>query len=370
MKGLSALIVVVVVVPVVLCVGCGKKAIEEPKPVAPAAGKPVPAPVSEKNPNVGKVAPELQVKEWIAGGAVSDAELKGKPYVVEFWATWCPPCRMSIPHLNELSLRVQPFGLAVIGLSNEEAGVVRPFVDKMNMRYHVGIDNDTKGFEFPGIPFAAVVGMNGKVAWAGHPLHPGFEEALFKALSEFRPKLEPAMALARAGKLGQAHAELGRLGTPEAKTAQEALAADAAAQWERCARETGYAQYKLVALVAETYAGLPEAAEATAKLPVLKKEPAVAKALAEEEVSEELEKQINALGKIAEAKQRAKVPDPEVRKEFYTAIVSLFTDFVTKYPEHPRTPSLKKDVDAMTGELAKLNAPAAGPPAPPLPVNP
>jgi hypothetical protein len=247
---------------------------------------------------------------------------------------------------------------------------VRPFADKMNMRYHVGIDGGTTGLEFSGIPFAAVISKDGKVAWAGHPLHPGLEETSFKVLREFCPKMETAIALAQEGKLGAASAALDRVETAEAKAAQEMFAADAGALWGRAARETGYAQYKLVSMIAESYAGLPEAADATAKLAVLKKDPAVAKAVAEQEISDELEKQINALGKKAEEKQRAKVADPEIRKEFFGAILALFGDFVTRYPDHPRTPSLKKDMDGIKGELAKLSAPpGAKPSSPPSPAK-
>jgi thiol-disulfide isomerase/thioredoxin len=50
---------------------------------------------------VGDPAPKIEVKEFVKGDAVKDFE-KGKIYVVEFWATWCGPCRVSIPHLTEL----------------------------------------------------------------------------------------------------------------------------------------------------------------------------------------------------------------------------------------------------------------------------
>ena len=135
-----------------------------------ASVAPAPAKEAGPNPNIGKPAPELKIKDWAAGKGVTQAELKGRPYVLEFWATWCPPCRKSIPHLVELAQRVMPLGMNVIGLSDEDITKVRPFAEKNNMIYQVGVNNGMKGLEFEGIPFAAVIDKSGKVIWAGHPM--------------------------------------------------------------------------------------------------------------------------------------------------------------------------------------------------------
>ena len=57
---------------------------------------------------VGDQAPAVEVEEWIQG---ETSVGEGSPYIVEFWATWCGPCRKSIPHLNEIYEKYQSRGL-------------------------------------------------------------------------------------------------------------------------------------------------------------------------------------------------------------------------------------------------------------------
>jgi thiol-disulfide isomerase/thioredoxin len=135
---------------------------------------------------VGDPAPALQVKEFVKGDPVAAFD-KGKTYVVEFWATWCGPCRVSIPHLTELQKKHKD--LVVIGVSvwERDQEKVKPFVEEMGdkMAYRVAMDDVpekakgdegkmAKGWmtaaEQAGIPTAFVVNGDGKVAWIGHPM--------------------------------------------------------------------------------------------------------------------------------------------------------------------------------------------------------
>src|SRR6201999_200289 len=100
---------------------------------------------------IGDPAPKLQIASWAQGDPVKEFE-PGKMYVVEFWATWCGPCRASIPHLNELYQKFKDKGVVVIGQDvwEQEENGVAPFIKKMgtNMTYRVALDdksNDTKG---------------------------------------------------------------------------------------------------------------------------------------------------------------------------------------------------------------------------------
>jgi thiol-disulfide isomerase/thioredoxin len=129
---------------------------------------------------LGMVAPPLKIQEWLKGkpvqvGVQGDTNI----YVIEFWATWCGPCRVSIPHLTALQKQFASRGVLFIGVSNEDAATVKPFLKEMGskMDYTIAVDQDqgtTLGymaaFDVPGIPHAFVVGRDGRVLWEGHPM--------------------------------------------------------------------------------------------------------------------------------------------------------------------------------------------------------
>jgi thiol-disulfide isomerase/thioredoxin len=128
---------------------------------------------------LGDPAKPLDIKEWIKGGAIDLAEGKGRIiYVVEFWATWCPPCRTSIPHLTEMQKKFKDKGVVFVGVSDEKPDVVKKFVEKMGnkMDYTVAIDagktspSYMEAFEIKGIPHAFIVDKEGRIAWHGHPM--------------------------------------------------------------------------------------------------------------------------------------------------------------------------------------------------------
>lgn len=159
--------------------------------------------------DLGMDAPPLKISKWVKGQPVKLADGKGKSiYVVEFWATWCPPCRVSIPHLTALQKRFKDQGVTVIGVSNELEGKVRPFVDKQagEMDYTVAIDDAEgtsegymKAFGQNGIPCAFVVDKQGRIAWVGHPMA-GLDRALEEIVAGTYD-IEGARRAAQVGKL-------------------------------------------------------------------------------------------------------------------------------------------------------------------------
>ncbi|MBR6460698.1 MAG: TlpA family protein disulfide reductase [Verrucomicrobia bacterium] len=76
---------------------------------------------------LGEKAKALTISEWVKGSAVDVTDGKNV-YVVEFWATWCGPCRNTIPHLTELPKKYKDQGVVFLGVSSENAEDVKPFV--------------------------------------------------------------------------------------------------------------------------------------------------------------------------------------------------------------------------------------------------
>jgi peroxiredoxin len=92
--------------------------------------------------------------------------LQGKVVLVNFWATWCPPCRKEMPDLETLYKRFKDEGLVVLAISDEDAGKVSPFLAKTDVTYPVLLDPGRKVnelFQIEGIPKSFVYDRGGKL---------------------------------------------------------------------------------------------------------------------------------------------------------------------------------------------------------------
>lgn len=131
---------------------------------------------------IGAPAPDFKVSSWVKGKEIKEFE-KGKIYVVEFWATWCGPCKVSIPHLTEMAKKFKD--VSFIGVDSFERpadnlDAVKKFVADMGdkMDYNVAVDgspafmadNWMKAAKQNGIPTAFIVDKDSKIAWIGHPM--------------------------------------------------------------------------------------------------------------------------------------------------------------------------------------------------------
>jgi thiol-disulfide isomerase/thioredoxin len=140
--------------------------------------KPAPAPESKTgkkiwaNSFLNQKAPDLVVEKWLT----PEPDCRGKFVLIDFWATWCPPCREAIPELNGYAKK---FGdkLVVIGISDEQENVVRNFHNPQ-IEYSVAIDTQgrtKKAVGVTGIPHVLIIDPQGIVRWEGFPFLSGYE---------------------------------------------------------------------------------------------------------------------------------------------------------------------------------------------------
>ena len=107
---------------------------------------------------------DLRGKPW------SLQDLKGKVVLVNFWATWCPPCRKEMPDMNTLYKRFHDQGLVVLAISNEEEAVVRKFVSEHPYGFPILLDPGGatgKAYLVQGIPKSFIYDRGGQIVAIG-----------------------------------------------------------------------------------------------------------------------------------------------------------------------------------------------------------
>jgi thiol-disulfide isomerase/thioredoxin len=143
---------------------------------------------------VGKPAADFSLSS-VENRPVKLSDFRGSVVVVDFWATWCPPCRESLPNLNRLSTdtSLAARGLKVLAVNSQESpGDVKSFLASNRYSFPVLLDSDgsaERAYEVTGLPTTLVVGRDGSVKYAvsgygGDAGEAELNDAVQKALTE------------------------------------------------------------------------------------------------------------------------------------------------------------------------------------------
>ena len=116
------------------------------------------------NPLVGRPAPDITL-QTVEGETVSLSALRGRPVIVNFWASWCVPCRRETPDLVDAYLERGDSGFTVVGVNLQEARKpARDFAEKYGVTYPVVLDSDgdvAKAYRLSGLPESWIVDSQG-----------------------------------------------------------------------------------------------------------------------------------------------------------------------------------------------------------------
>ena len=116
---------------------------------------------------VGSAAPDVSVVDVRTGAKIHLSQFRGQPVLLDFWATWCPPCRMSLPDTERFSKKFGPAGLHVLAISNEDKGTIMDFVHANKYTFPAYRDAGlaaSQAYHVSGIPAVFVIDKEGKIA--------------------------------------------------------------------------------------------------------------------------------------------------------------------------------------------------------------
>jgi thiol-disulfide isomerase/thioredoxin len=186
----NIVVVLCVVVAITGLLLLGKRASKPPASTDPTkqnvSGSAAP---SGTDPAIGSMAPEFSLKSVPDGKTVSLSSLRGKAVVVNFWATWCGPCKIEMPWLVDLQKKYGDQGLQIVGITKDDSNeaTIAKFTKKMGVNYTILVGDqqvvDLYG-GVGGLPTSFFVNRSGKVVHEiiGLDSESKFEDAIKQAL--------------------------------------------------------------------------------------------------------------------------------------------------------------------------------------------
>ena len=151
-----------------------------------ACQKPAEPPPAARSPSERIAAPDFTLKD-LSGRSVSLAQLKGKPVFLDFWATWCGPCRMSMPAVQKLHVE---FGdrVQVVGLNlDDDPSAVGGFVQRMGVTYPIllaGGSGLEDRYGVSGIPSFLLLDKEGRAVDGWQGFHPDYANEWRRAFDQ------------------------------------------------------------------------------------------------------------------------------------------------------------------------------------------
>lgn len=144
LKVILVLMLVLVSVSGLILAGCVSSTPTPPAPAPPAPAPTPPVPAPAQGPQVGKLAPDFKLQS-LDGQTVSLGDFRGNPVLINFWATWCPPCRFEMPFLQEIyeDKEWSDKGLVILAIDiGENPSVVKEFMESFGLSFTVLLDTN------------------------------------------------------------------------------------------------------------------------------------------------------------------------------------------------------------------------------------
>lgn len=142
---------------------------------------------------IGDIAPPFVVKD-LNGNKVSISDYQGKILLLDFWATWCPPCKDAIPHLNNLQKEFQDKEFTVLGLSIDgKSERVKKFHNTYSLKYPILLADPItiRSYGVSQVPTLYLIGFDGRVVYKQLGMDTSQEEYIknkIESLLESKPK--------------------------------------------------------------------------------------------------------------------------------------------------------------------------------------